>query len=150
MYQPWHKRHSLPPYCPYLERLNISPYNEVNTINNGQGSNKERITTSDGPLWLIHTVVHMTTSSSEWRQEQGRSHKSRSHRCMAQLAIQKEAYGPETMRNALLKQWRERGIDWGLCWETHPWGKKARWSRRVSNWGGAGRCADSWKRAIDD
>jgi hypothetical protein len=44
-YQPQHKRHSLPPYCPYLATFNFSPNNKVNAKYNGQCSEKELFTT---------------------------------------------------------------------------------------------------------
>jgi len=40
MYQPWHERCSLPPYCPYLATSNISPNNKVKANNHGQCSEK--------------------------------------------------------------------------------------------------------------
>jgi len=60
-----------------------------------------------------------------------------------------EACGRETTRNALLTQWREREMDWGLCWERNRWGKKASWRRRGSGSARAGRYDACWDRAID-
>jgi len=68
---------------------------------------------------------------------------------IAQLEIQKEAWGGETTRNALLKQWREREMDWGLCWERNRWGKKPSWRHRGSGSARAGQYDACWNRAID-
>jgi len=64
------------------------------------------------------------TPSSEWGQKQPGGRKSPSPWGIAQLAIQKEAYGRETMRNGLLKLWREWAIDRGLCWARDRWGRQ--------------------------
>jgi len=76
--------------------------------------------------------------------------KARADRGIAQLAIQKEACGQETKKHKLLKQWREKQMDWWLCWERNRWGKKASWRRRGSDQAAAGRYRGSWKLRIDD
>jgi len=78
----------------------------------------------------IDTAVHLMTSSSEWRHGWLGSRKSQSPWNIAQLATQKEACGRETMRNALVKHWREWEIVRGLCWERIRWGKIMSWTCR--------------------
>jgi len=53
-------------------------------------------------------------------------------------------------RNALLKEWSKRAMDWELCWERNRWGMKASWRRGGSDQGGAERYWSSWKRGIND
>jgi len=130
MYQPWHKRRSVPPYYPYLATSSKSPNNKVNANYNSQWSRKGHFATSSGQIWQIDKAVHTTTSSSEWRQERLGSRKCPSLWGIVQHAIQKEACGQVTKRNAILMQWRERIMDRGLCWERNRWGKKASWRRR--------------------
>jgi len=69
---------------------------------------------------------------------------------IAQLATQNKACGRETTWNALLKQWREREMDWGCCWERNRWGKKPSRRCRGSNQAGAGSHRGGWKHRIDD
>jgi len=70
MYQPWHKRCSLPPYWPYLVISSISPNNKVNTNYNSQNSDKVLFATSGWQRWQINTTIHTTMSPSECRQVQ--------------------------------------------------------------------------------
>jgi len=46
MYEPWHKRLSLPPFGPYLATSNISPNIKVNKWFNAQCSEKEHFSSS--------------------------------------------------------------------------------------------------------
>jgi len=100
------------------------PNNKVNTNYNGQCSEKEHFVTSGGQIWLINKAVHPMTSSRESRQVQLGSRKSPSPWGIAQLAIQKEPCGWQTTRNSLLRQWTEREMDWGLCWERETAGSR--------------------------
>jgi len=68
---------------------------------------KEPFATSSRQILQIDNAFHAMTSSREWLQEQRGSRKSPSPWGTAQLAIQIEACGRETTRNAHLKQWRE-------------------------------------------
>ena len=61
----------------------------------------------------------------------------------------KEACSAETTRNTLLKQWRNRKMDWGLCWERDRWGRKASWRRRGCGSARAGRYGECWNLGID-
>jgi len=58
----------------------------------------------------------MTSASAQWYAGFG-GRDSPIHWGIAQLEIQKEACANDTMSCALLNQWREREMDWGLCWE---------------------------------
>jgi len=148
MYQPWHKRCSLPPYCPYLATSNISPNNKVNANYNGQCCEKELFTTTGGQPWHFNQAVHPTTSSNEWRQERLGSRESPNPWVFAQIVIQNEACGRETMTNPHLNQWRERKMDWRLCWERDRSGKKESWRRRGSDSARAGWYKESWQHRI--
>jgi len=150
MYQPWHKSRSLPPYCQYLATSNILPNNKVSANYNGHCSEKDLFASSDLQIRQINNAVHPLTSSSEWRQERLGGRKSPSPWCNAQLEIQKEACGRETTRNALLKQWRECEIDWGLCWERNCCSKKASWRCRGSGPARAERYEACWNHGIDN
>jgi len=88
-------------------------------------------------------------SSCEWREERLGSSESLSTWGIAQLEIQKVACGGDTTRNAVLKQWREREMDWRLCWERNPQGKEASWRRRGSGSARTGRYDACWNRVID-
>jgi len=90
------------------------------------------------------------TSSSEWTQERLGSRNSLSPAGIAQCAIKNDACGRDRSRNVLPKQWREREMECGLCWETNHWGKNASWRRRGSDQAGAGRYRSSWKHGIND
>ena len=54
------------------------------------------------------------------------------------------------MRNALLKQWRQRTMDRGFCWERDRLCKKASWRCRGRCSAGAGRYEESWQCGIDE
>ena len=110
-YQPWYKRHSLPPYCPYLATSNISCNNKVNTHDNGQCSEKELLATAGWQIWQNNKPFHTTTSSGKWGQERLGSREPASPWGIMHHAIQKEACRRDAMRNSLLKQWSERQID---------------------------------------
>jgi len=100
-YQPLYKRHSLPPYCPYLATSNISSNNKVNPMYNSQCSDNKLFTAATGEIRPHNTVFHTTTSSSDSWQERLLSSKSLSAWSIVQLVIQKEACSGEMTRNAL-------------------------------------------------
>jgi len=149
MYQPWHKRHSLPPYCSWHETSNILPDNKVNANNNDQCPKKEHFNTSGGQIWQMDRAVYRTTSTREWRQEPLRSKQSPSPWGIVQLAIQNEACARKTMSNTHFKQSSKREMDWGLCSERYRWGQKPSSRRRGSEEAGAGRYSDRWTLRID-
>jgi len=149
MYRPGHKSHSLPPYCPYLVTSNISPNIKVNTNYNGYCSEKEVFPTTHWQIYQINKAIHTTKSSSEWRRVQHQSRMSRIASGIAQLAIKRAACSRDTTRNEYLRQWRVREFDRGLSWERNCWGNKASWRHRGSNYSGAGRYGNSWKRVVD-
>jgi len=150
MYQPWCKWFSLASCCPYLATFNISPNNKMKANSNDQGTEEELFATSGGQIWLINEAFYPMSSSSEWRQERFGGRKSPRDCGIAHLAIQDDACGQKTIRNAQLKHWREREIDWGLCWERHRWCKKASRRRRYSGSARAARYNECWIHWIDD
>jgi len=150
MHQPWFKRCSLPPYCPYLATFNISPKNKGNKNSNNEWSEKERFVYSGRQIRTIDTAFHMMTSSSVWMNDRLGSRKSPSPRGVAHHAIQKEVYRGENTRIILFKQWRESEMDWGLCSERNRCGMKACLRCRDWDLAGAGRNQKWSKRGIDN
>ena len=69
-YQPWHKRRSLPSYCPDLAISNILPNHKVNTNNNSQCSEKELFTTS---CWQIPRSTNRSTQHHHQANQGNRS-----------------------------------------------------------------------------
>jgi len=94
----------LPPCGPSLATFNISLNTKVNKRYNGEYSENEPFATSGWQIRQINKAIYMTTSSSEWRQEWLRGRKGPSVESIAQLMMQKEAFGREKTGNALLKQ----------------------------------------------
>ena len=131
--QPRHDRGRLPPCRPYLTTSNISSINKVNTIYNGQCSEKELFAIAGRHIWQIDKVHHTMTSSCDWRQKRLQRRKGLRSWSVAQLVIQNQACGGETTRHTLSKQRRQGEIDWGLCGKRDRCGRKASWSRRDSN-----------------
>jgi len=140
----------VPPYCPYLATSNISPNKKVNTNYNRQCSEKELFATSGWQIWQIDTVDYPATSWSEWRQVRLGCGKSPSLWGIGKLELQKESHDKETLRNPRPKQWRERPMDWGLCWGKNHWGKQASWRRRGSGSTRVGWYEACWNCGIDE
>ena len=68
MYQPWHKRRSLPAFCPYLVTSNIAPNYKVNANYNVHCSKDEHFATPVGQIsendqWYTRYHYHANEST---------------------------------------------------------------------------------------
>ena len=93
VYQPGCKGYSLPPCHPYLPTSNLSPINKVKARCNGQCWEKDPFHNTGWHIWRIENLLHMTTSSSEWRQEKIESRMGLNCRRIEQVGMQKPACG---------------------------------------------------------